>query len=169
MTRHRTHRRAAAVLACSALALTGCVSLPQEAAPTNNRACDLLRPIARDLGLGQPAVSTLDERERCTAGSRESDNRKYVTFTVTLDERPLAESVSGRGKRSDLNLAGHDAVMLLGDINSGECQVFLDAGDGSSVVLRLVRNNAMTQQTCAELEPIAEGVAADFGTKSENG
>jgi hypothetical protein len=161
MTRHRT----AAALACSALVLTSCVSLPEEAAPTDNRACELLRPIARDLKLGQPAVSTLDERKRCTAGSRESDNRKYVTFTVTLDERPLSESVSGRGKRSDLTLAGHDAVMSLGDINSGECEVFLDAGDGSSVVLRLVRNNAMTQQTCAELEPIAEEVARGFGTE----
>jgi hypothetical protein len=168
MTRHRTHRLAAA-LACSAFVLTGCVSLPEKAAPTDNRACDLLRPIARDLGLGQPAVSTLDERERCTAGSRESDNRKYVTFTVTLDERPLPESVSGRGKRSELTLGGHDAVMLLGDINSGECQIFLDAGDGSSVVLRLVRNNAMTQQTCAELEPIAEEVAEGLGAKNENG
>lgn len=165
MTRHRT----AAALACTALVLTGCVSLPEEAAPTDNRACELLRPIARDLRLGQPAVSTLDERERCTAGSRESDNRKYVTFTVTLDERPLSESVSGRGKRSDLTLAGHDAVMSLGDINSGECEVFLDAGDGSSVVLRLVRNNAMTQQTCAELEPIAEEVARGFGAEDENG
>jgi hypothetical protein len=160
MTRHR---RAAAVLACSALALTSCVSLPEEAAPTNNRACDLLRPIARDLGLGDPAVSTLEDDVRCTAATRSSDNRKYVTFTVVMDERPLTEAATGRGKRTDLNLGKRDAVMLLGDINSGECRVFLDAGHGSTVQLRLVRNNAMTQQTCAELQPIAEDVAGDLG------
>jgi hypothetical protein len=168
MTCHRIHRRAATALACSVLAfgLAGCVSVPAKDVPTDNGACELLRPIARDLELGEPAVSTLDERERCTAGSRESDNRKYVTFTVTLDKRALSDSVSGRGKRTDLTLGGHDAVMLLGDINSGECQVFLAAGDGSSVVLRLVRNNAMTQQTCAELKPIAEQVATGLGAPS---
>ncbi|WP_199443692.1 hypothetical protein [Umezawaea beigongshangensis] len=167
MTRHRTHRRAATALTCSVLALglTSCVSVPEKEVPTDNGACELLRPIARDLELGQPAVSTLDDRERCTAGSRDADHRKYVTFTVTLDERALSESVSGHGKRTDLTLGGRDAVMLLGDINSGECQVFLDAGDGSSVVLSLVRNNAMTQQTCSELEPIAERVADGLGAE----
>lgn len=162
MTRHR---RAAAALACSAFALASCsLSLPEQAAPTDNRACELLRPIAHELDLGEPAVSTLDDRERCTAATRSSDNRKYVTFTVVMDGRPLTESVSGRGKRTDLTLGRRDAVLLLGDINSGECQVFLDAGDGSTVLLRLVRNNAMTQQTCAELRPIAEGVAGDLGS-----
>jgi hypothetical protein len=167
MTCHRMYGRVVTALACSALALgvAGCVSVPEKEVPADNGACELLRPIARDLELGQPAVSTLDDRERCTAGSRESDNRKYVTFTVTLDERALADSVSGSGKRTDLTLGGRDAVMLLGDINSGECEVFLDAGDGSSVVLRLVRNNAMTQQTCAELEPIAERVADGLGSQ----
>ncbi|GAA2658090.1 hypothetical protein [Streptomyces lunalinharesii] len=156
MTRHRIPRllAAAAALLCAAGTLTSCATAsPADAAPAaDTPACKLFRPISHAVGLGEPSVSTVSA-DGCTAYGAE-----YGTLTLSLDDRPLAAASRGDGKRTEMEVGGRHAVMLMGAIN-GVCKIFLESDDRSSVELRLGRTTAMTPQVCAALKPVADKVA----------
>ncbi|MER6501069.1 hypothetical protein ABT218_17170 [Streptomyces sp. NPDC001455] len=57
-----------------------------------------------------------------------------------------------------MRFGDHDAVMLMGSLD-GVCKIFLDAGEKSTVELRLGRTTAMTPQVCTSLKKATAKVA----------
>ncbi|MBB0242557.1 hypothetical protein FNQ90_00160 [Streptomyces alkaliphilus] len=159
--RHARHALTAAVLVCVPWGLVACTS----SSPEDDRdpsadtpACELFRPVAVDLGLGDPSASSISPHG-CTAYEEE-----YGTFTLTLDDRPLAAAAAGAGRRTEMEINGREAVMLMGAMD-GVCKIFLPVDERSSVELRLGRTTAMTPQVCTSLEEAAEKVAARLAAR----
>jgi hypothetical protein len=165
MTRHPVRRAlaAAAALACAAWGAAACGSSSATEAPASDTpACTMLRPVAQELGLSEPAVSSIAE-DGCTAQEHE-----YGTLTLRPEDRPLDAAVSGDGKRTRMEIEGRDAVMLEGALN-GVCKVFLANGDHSSVELRLSRTTAMTPQICRDVKKAAGVLAGRLPAPRQTG
>lgn len=165
MNRHPVRRAAAAAaaLACVTWGAAACSSSSATEAPAaDTPACTMLRPVAEELDLSEPAVSSI-AKDGCTAQEHE-----YGTLTLRPDDRPLDAAATGAGERTEMEIEGREAVMLMGALD-GVCKIYLANGDRSSVELRLARTTAMTPQICDSLKSAAEQLAPRLPAKKAAG
>lgn len=120
---------------------------------TGMKACDVLAAAIEGTKLGVPKESKLSGPNGCL-----TEAALYGTAALDLsDEKRFDDLAVDQGQISTIAVAGRDARLLKGNGGKGTCQISMAAGPNSRALVMLTISD--TEQSCRDLQPIAERVA----------